>query len=57
MKNITTGIEEELLFSDEKIYVPGVSLVQRNKNTDEIIQNASNKQISLNFNQFINNSA
>jgi len=36
VKNITTGIEEELLFSDEKIYVPGVSLVQRNKNTDEI---------------------
>ena len=36
VKNITTGIEEELVFSDEKVYVPGVSLVQRNKNTDEI---------------------
>jgi len=36
VKNITTGVEEELLFSDEKIYVPGVSLVQRSKNTDEI---------------------
>jgi oligopeptidase B len=36
VKNITTGIEEELLFSEESIYVPGVSLVQRNKNTDEI---------------------
>jgi len=36
VKNITTGIEEELLFSEESICVPGVSLVQRNKNTDEI---------------------
>jgi len=36
IKNITTGIEEELLFSDEVVYVPGVSLVQRDKNTDEI---------------------
>ena len=36
VKNITTGIEEELLFSDEKVYVPGVSLVQRDKDTDEI---------------------
>jgi len=36
VKNITTGIEEELLFSNESVYVPGVSLVQRDKNTDEI---------------------
>jgi oligopeptidase B len=36
VKNITTGVEEELLFSDESVYVPGVSLVQRDKNTDEI---------------------
>jgi oligopeptidase B len=36
VKNITTGIEEELIFSDEKVYVPGVSLVQRNKDTDEV---------------------
>jgi len=36
VRNITTGIEEELLFSDEDVYVPGVSLVQRDKNTDEI---------------------
>jgi len=36
VKNITTGIEEELIFSDEAVYVPGVSLVQRDKNTDEI---------------------
>ena len=36
VKNITTGIEEEILFSDESVYVPGVSLIQRDKNTDEI---------------------
>ena len=36
VRNITTGIEEELVFSNEKVYVPGVSLIQRNKDTDEI---------------------
>ena len=36
VKNITTGIEEELIFSNETVYVPGVSLKQRDKNTDEI---------------------
>ena len=36
VKNITTGIEEELIFSDENVYVPGVSLMQRDRNTDEI---------------------
>jgi len=36
VKNITTGIEEELIFSDENVYVPGASLMQRDKNTDEI---------------------
>ena len=36
VKNITTGIEEELIFSDEIVYMPGVSLKQRDKNTDEI---------------------
>jgi len=36
VKNINTGIEEELIFSDETVYVPGVSLKQRDKNTDEI---------------------
>jgi len=29
-----TGIEEELKFTDESVIVPGVSLIQRNKNTD-----------------------
>jgi len=36
VKNITTGKEEELIFSDEIVYVPGASLLQRDKNTDEI---------------------
>ncbi|MDA9065132.1 S9 family peptidase [Candidatus Pelagibacter sp.] len=36
VKNNTTGIEEELIFSDETVYVPGASLMQRDKNTDEI---------------------
>ena len=36
VKNISTNIEEELIFSDEKVYVPGVNLTQKNRNTDEI---------------------
>ena len=36
VKNIATGIEEELIFSDENVYVPGASLMQRDRNTDEI---------------------
>ncbi|MDB0049368.1 S9 family peptidase [Candidatus Pelagibacter sp.] len=36
VKNIITRIEEELIFSDETVYVPGASLMQRDKNTDEI---------------------
>ncbi|MDC1146262.1 S9 family peptidase [Candidatus Pelagibacter sp.] len=34
--NISTKKEEEILFSNENIYVPGISLTQRDKNTDEI---------------------
>jgi len=36
VRNISSKIEKELIFSDEKIYVPGVSLTQRNRDTDEI---------------------
>jgi len=36
VKNITSNIEEELIFSDENIYVPGVSLTQKDRNTDEV---------------------
>ena len=36
VKNITTEKEEELIFTDETVYVPGASLLQRDKDTDEI---------------------
>ncbi len=36
VRNISTGVEEELIFSEENIYVPGVSLTQRNRNTNNI---------------------
>ncbi len=36
VRNISTNIEEELIFSNETIYVPGVSLTQKNRNTDEV---------------------
>ena len=36
VRNIKNNVEEELIFSDEKVYVPGVSLTQKDRNTDEI---------------------
>ncbi len=36
VKNISTNIEEELIFSDETVYVPGISLTQKDRNTDEV---------------------
>ncbi|MDC3165862.1 prolyl oligopeptidase family serine peptidase [Candidatus Pelagibacter sp.] len=36
VRNISTNIEQELIFSDETIYVPGVSLVQKDRDTDEV---------------------
>ena len=36
VKNIATEKEEELIFSDETVYVPGASLSQRDRNTNEI---------------------
>ena len=36
VKNVSTGTEEELIFSDENIYVPGISLTQRDRNTDDV---------------------
>jgi len=36
IKNISTGIEEELIFSDEKVYVPSISFRQKDRNTDEV---------------------
>ncbi len=36
IRNISTNYEEELIFSDEKVYVPNISLKQKDRNTDEI---------------------
>ena len=34
VKNVSSNIEEELKFVDEKVIVPGILLIQRDKNTD-----------------------
>ena len=36
VRNISTGLEDELIFSDEKVFVPNISHRQKDKNTDEI---------------------
>ena len=36
VRNMTTKKEEELIFSDETVYVPGASLMQKDRNTDNI---------------------
>jgi len=36
VRNISSGIEEELIFSNEKVFVPFVSLSQKDKDTDNI---------------------
>ena len=36
VRNKHTSKEEELIFSDEKVIVPGVSLIQKDRNTDTI---------------------
>ncbi|MEK9874359.1 MAG: S9 family peptidase [Pelagibacteraceae bacterium] len=36
IRNIKNNVEEELIFSDEKVYVPGVTLTQKDRNTDEV---------------------
>ncbi len=36
IRNIQTNIEEELIFTDEKVYDPSVSLRQKDRDTDEI---------------------
>ena len=36
VKNVKTNNEEEIKFADEKVIVPGVSLIQREKNTNQI---------------------
>ena len=34
LRNPKTGKEEEIIFSEEKVIVPGISLIQKDKNTD-----------------------
>ena len=36
LRNINTDEEEELIFSDEKVYVPNISFRQKDKDTDEV---------------------
>ena len=36
VRNISSGLEEELTFTDEKVFVPSVSLKQKNRDTDDI---------------------
>ena len=36
VRNISTGKEEEIIFSDENIYVPSISLTQRDRDTDNV---------------------
>ena len=36
LRNISTNIEEELIFSNEEVYVPNISLKQKDRNTNEI---------------------
>ncbi len=36
VRKISTNKEEELIFSDEKVYVPNISLKQKDRDTDEV---------------------
>ena len=36
LRNINTDFEEELVFSDENVYVPNISFRQKERNTDEV---------------------
>ena len=37
LRDPKTNEEEEIIFSDEKVIVPGISLAQKDKNTDEVL--------------------
>ncbi len=34
--NVSTGLEEEIIFSDEEVFVPNITFRQKDKNTDEV---------------------
>ena len=45
LRNPKNDEEEEIFFSDEKVIVPGVSLTQRNRNTDTVYLSYSSPKI------------
>ncbi len=47
VKNISTNIEEELIFSDEKVIIPGITLTQKDRNTDEVYLGYSSPKTPL----------
>ena len=36
VRNISTGLEEELIFTNEKVFVPNIALAQKDRNTNKI---------------------
>ena len=49
VKNLEDNIEEELIFSDEVVYDGGISLTQKDKNTDLIHISYHSNVLQLNF--------
>ena len=46
MRNLKNEKEEELIFSDEKVFDGGVSLVQKDKNTELVISHTQRQKLS-----------
>ena len=49
VRNVLTKVEKELNFTDEKVYVPGVSLIQRDRNTNQVYLGYSSPKPHLEF--------
>ncbi len=47
VRNISSGSEEELVFTDENVFVPNVSLRQKNRDTDEVYLGYSSPKTPL----------
>ncbi len=47
VKNVKTNEEEEIKFADEKVIVPGISLIQRERNTDQLYLGYSSPKTQL----------
>ena len=52
VRNISQNIEEELVFTDETVSVPNISLRQKDKNTDEIYVGYSSPKTPLRVYQY-----